>query len=329
MIAIVRDEKLMLMLFFVCKVKVFSARKCNFAQNILIEAMLYSMTGFGKCVAEYKNKKFTVEVKSLNSKQLDISSRIPPLYRPLEGDMRNIISAIMERGKVDIIISEDTLDDRGSVVLNKAAIADYHKQIKALSQELGIPEPADWYQVLMRFPDVFVADNTDELTDGESSALLHCIGDAVKALMEHRRAEGIKLESFFTQRIEHIREYLGMVPQYESQRVLHIRQRIEDSLVNLPMVEYDKGRLEQEMIYYIEKLDINEEKQRLAQHLDYFMSTMADTHGQGKKLGFIAQEMGREINTLGSKSNQADMQILVVKMKDELEQIKEQVLNVM
>jgi len=291
--------------------------------------MLYSMTGFGKCVAEHDNKKFTVELKSLNSKQLDISSRIPTAYRSLEGDIRNIIAKELERGKVDLTVTVEALGGATSQRVNVAALAGYMSQIREASRVLGIPEPADWYQVLMRLPDALTSDAHEALGEGDADALLQCVAGAVAQLMEHRRAEGIKLEAFFAQRIGHICCLLDEVPRYETERIVAIRRRIEEGLAKLPLVEYDKGRLEQEMIFYIEKLDINEEKQRLSQHLEYFTATMADPRGQGKKLGFIAQEMGREINTLGSKSNQADMQILVVKMKDELEQIKEQVLNVM
>ena len=178
-------------------------------------------------------------------------------------------------------------------------------------------------------PEVMKAENSTSLSDEEGDALLNAVDEAIEGLMQFRREEGKKLEEFFTQRIDNIRARLSEVPQYEGERVAKIRARIEDGLAKIKEVDYDKSRLEQEMIYYIEKLDVNEEKQRLTQHLNYFIETMNDTHGQGKKLGFISQEMGREINTLGSKSNHAEMQKIVVRMKDELEQIKEQVLNVM
>lgn len=291
--------------------------------------MLYSMTGFGKCVAEHDNKKITIELKSLNSKQLDISSRVPSVYRGLEGDMRNLIGKTLERGKVELYVSIETPTGSSAQTINVGALEMYKAQIQEASVKLGIPEPADWYQVLMRLPDVITTGAVAEVTEQESATLLDAMQTAVDALMEHRRSEGVKLEAFFAQRIDSIRELLAEVPRYEGERIERIRHRIEESLSKIPLVEYDKGRLEQEMIFYIEKLDINEEKQRLTQHLDYFIATMADPRGQGKKLGFIAQEMGREINTLGSKSNHAEMQIIVVKMKDELEQIKEQVLNVM
>ncbi len=266
--------------------------------------MILSMTGFGSATAECLNKKFTVEIKSLNSKQLDLTLRLPQGYRQAEAEVRALVAPRLERGKSELSAFVETTSGEAAARLNIEAMADYRRQILDASAKLGIPEPTDWYSVLLRMPDVIKADTPSEAAEPEKEALLACVKEAVEGLMEHRAAEGRRLDEFFRLRIS----------------------RISDLL---PKVEYDKGRLEQEMIFYIEKLDINEEKQRLAQHLRYFLETLDAAPGQGKKLGFIAQEMGREINTLGSKSNQADMQILVVKMKDELEQIKEQVLNVM
>lgn len=291
--------------------------------------MLLSMTGFGKSVVEIPNKKITVEIKSLNSKQLDLSARVPAAYREKELEMRNHIAHRLERGKVDLCVHVETIVTETPATLNIPLMAQYKKQIEAMSQELSIPMPEDWYSVLLRMPEVMKTDNANTLSDEESAALLKAVDEAVESLMQFRREEGKKLEEFFTQRIENIRARLSEVPQYEGERVAKIRTRIEEGLAKIKEIDYDKSRLEQEMIYYIEKLDVNEEKQRLTQHLNYFIETMNDTHGQGKKLGFISQEMGREINTLGSKSNHAEMQKLVVRMKDELEQIKEQVLNVM
>ena len=290
------------------------------------------MTGFGKAVAESPTKKITVEIKSLNSKQLDLSVRIPAAFRDRELDVRAEIGRVLERGKVDCVISSEVLpgvDAPLSITLNVDALKAYKEQISAASSALGISEPSDWYSVLLRFPDSVKSEVITEVSDDERSAVLDGLRRAAQVLMDYRATEGRKLEEFFTQRINNISELLAEVPRFEAERLLKIRNRIEDGLASLPKVDYDKGRLEQEMIFYIEKLDINEEKQRLSQHLDYFMETLHGPKGQGKKLGFIAQEMGREINTMGSKSNHAEMQILVVKMKDELEQIKEQVLNVM
>ena len=287
------------------------------------------MTGFGRAVAETTSKRFTVEIKSLNSKQLDLSTRIPAPYREKELEMRNLIAGRLERGKVDLTIYVEHTGSDAPAPLNFDLLAAYKAQIEEMSRRLDIPMPADWYSVLLRFPDVMKADTLTVVTDEEAATLMTAVTEAVEQLMDYRRIEGKKLEDFFALRIDRIRRHLADVPLYEQERIVKIKSRIEDSLSKIPMVEFDRGRLEQEMIFYIEKLDINEEKQRLTQHLDYFIETMAGKHGQGKKLGFISQEMGREINTLGSKSNQADMQLLVVGMKDELEQIKEQVLNVM
>lgn len=291
--------------------------------------MILSMTGFGKSVVELPNKKITVEIKSLNSKQLDMSARVPAAYREKELELRNLVSRRLERGKVDLIVHVETITEEAAITLNVPLMAAYKKQYEEMAAALSIPLPEDWYSVLLRLPDAIKSDAPEALADEESVALIDAVGKAVEELMQYRAVEGRKLEDFFTVRIENIRNLLAEVPQYEGERVAKIRNRIEEGLTKLGQIDYDKSRLEQEMIFYIEKLDVNEEKQRLAQHLNYFMETMETGQGQGKKLGFISQEMGREINTLGSKSNHAEMQKLVVKMKDELEQIKEQVLNVM
>jgi len=287
------------------------------------------MTGFGKAIVQEGTKKFTVEIKSLNSKQLDLASRVPPSCRELELELRAVIAKRLVRGKIDLNIYIESATADNSISINAERIMLYKQQLGDLAQTMGIKEPADWLSVLMRLPDTVKSETPAQASPEEATALMSAVDHAIDALIEFRRCEGLRLEEFFATRIERIATLLGQIPQYETQRVNKIRARIEDSLSHIPQVDYDKGRLEQEMIFYIEKLDINEEKQRLAQHLSYFIETMTGDAGQGKKLGFIAQEMGREINTLGSKSNQADMQILVVKMKDELEQIKEQVLNVM
>ncbi len=291
--------------------------------------MILSMTGFGKAVVEIPNKKITVEIKSLNSKQLDLSARIPALYREKELELRNRIAGRLERGKVDLTIYVETVHDEATAKINIPMLAAYKAQVEAMSRELSIPLPNDWYSVLLRFPDTMKNDAPGTISEAEGEALIRAVDEAVEGLIQFREQEGKRLEEFFASRIENIRARLAEVPQHEVERVAKIRARIEEGLSKISPIDYDKSRLEQEMIFYIEKLDINEEKQRLTQHLNYFMETMATGHGQGKKLGFISQEMGREINTLGSKSNHAEMQKLVVRMKDELEQIKEQVLNVM
>ncbi|MBD5346192.1 MAG: YicC family protein [Bacteroides sp.] len=291
--------------------------------------MLLSMTGFGKATVELAGRKIIVEIKSLNSKQMDISLRVPSLYREKELELRNLISSRLERGKVDVTVTrEATAADEG-VRLNIPALANYKRQLEEASVALGINAPADWFPILMRFPDVIQSDSAPELAEEEGEALLKAAAEAADALMDYRRTEGVRLEEFFSTRIERISRLLDSVEPFELERVERIRLRITEGLSKISLAEYDRGRLEQEMIFYIEKLDINEEKQRLSQHLSYFLETMGGHPGQGKKLGFISQEMGREINTLGSKSNHAEMQRIVVRMKDELEQIKEQVLNVL
>ena len=291
--------------------------------------MLYSMTGFGKSVKEIPGKKITVEIKSLNSKQIDIAARVPSSLREYELQMRNNLVHILERGKVDLTVYVESVTAEASMRFNIPVLETYKNEVKSMAQALGIPEPSDWYNVLLRFPDVMRSDVTGEADASEVEDVMKTLDEAVQSLMNFRRTEGEKLEAFFTVRIEKIRNLLSQIPQYENERIVRIRARMEEGLSKIHSVDYDKSRLEQELFFYIEKLDVNEEKQRLSQHLNYFMETMNGPKGQGKKLGFITQEIGREINTLGSKSNHAEMQNIVVQMKDELEQIKEQVLNVM
>ena len=295
--------------------------------------MLMSMTGFGKACRESKTRRIIVEIKSLNSKQLDLNVRLPFVFREYELEVRNIVGRRIERGKSDVMVSCENLTcapATPSASLNIGALEAYKKQIEAASEQLGIAVPDDWYSILMRFPDVVHTETPESADADEGRILLEAVAEALEGLMKHRRAEGLALEKFFTERIEAISALLASIEPFEKERVEKVRMRLEDGLSKIPAIEFDKGRLEQELIFYIEKLDVNEEKQRLGKHLAYFMETMnLPTPGQGKKLGFIAQEMGREINTLGSKSNHADMQAIVVKMKDQLEQIKEQVLNVM
>ena len=288
------------------------------------------MTGFGKSVAELPGKKITVEVKSLNSKQADIAIRIPSSLRSVELEMRNRIASALLRGKIDVTVSVETIAGEAQQTLNLPALKQYAKRIAAMRDELGLPEPTDWYALLLRFPDSMKSETQQDADDSETAATLAALDQALEALKEYRRTEGLKLEKFFAKRVEHIASLLAEVPRYENERIERIRVRMEEGLTTLNGVDYDRSRLEQELFFFIEKLDINEEKQRLGQHLEYFMQTMeAPESAQGKKLGFISQEMGREINTLGSKSNHSEMQRLVVRMKDELEQIKEQVLNVL
>ena len=304
------------MLFFI---NLQGEMKCN---------MILSMTGFGKAVVEINDKKITAEIKSLNSKQLDLTVRIPQQYRECELPLRSLVAAELERGKVDLVISTESNIGISKSVINKELAEEYKAQITELSQELGIPHPEDWYSVLLRMPDIMKTEMPD-MDDAEKVALNDAVSNAIKELVAFRTQEGNRLELFFKEKIENIQQLLNEVPKYEQERIEKIRGRIVDALEKLKNEDYDKNRLEQELIYYIEKLDITEEKLRLQNHLDYFLSTMETGHGQGKKLGFISQEMGREINTLGSKANHAELQRIVVRMKDQLEQIKEQVLNVM
>ena len=285
------------------------------------------MTGYGKAVVAYKGKKINVEVKSLNSKALDLSTRIASLYREKEMEIRQIVTAKLLRGKVDFAVWIEKEASADATPVNAALVANYYRQISDIAEKTGIPAPTDWLSLLLRMPDVMTRTETEELTDEEWAVVRGAVEEAVDRLVEFRTQEGAALQKKFGEKIDNIERLLHSIEPWEKARVEKIRTRIVDGLKSIPDVEYDKNRLEQELIYYIEKLDISEEKQRLANHLKYFRETMEEQAGQGKKLGFIAQEMGREINTTGSKSNQAEMQNIVVKMKDELEQIKEQVLN--
>ena len=289
--------------------------------------MIQSMTGYGNAVVAYKDKKIHVEIKSLNSKQLDLQTRIAPLYREKEMECRAMVAEALIRGKVDmsVWIEKESMVDATPV--NTALVENYYHQLKDVAQKVGIPEPADWLYTLTRMPDVLTKTDVETLDEAEWAVVKGAVTDALKSLVDFRKQEGAALQKKFTEKIDNIAQLLADIEPLEKGRVEKIKGRIEDGLKQIPGVEYDKNRLEQELIYYIEKLDISEEKQRLANHLKYFRETMEEPAGQGKKLGFIAQEMGREINTTGSKSNQAEMQNIVVKMKDELEQIKEQVLN--
>lgn len=290
--------------------------------------MIQSMTGYGKAVVAFEDKKINVEVKSLNSKSLDLSTRICPLYREKEMEIRQMLAQALERGKIDFSIWIEKDAGSEATPINKELMKAYYSQICDIVATAGIPQPQDIFATLLRMPDVLTKTEQEVLTDGEWAVARNAIEMAIQQLVDFRSQEGAALQLKFTEKIDNIQRLMTEIEPYEKSRVEKIRQRIIDGLNSIPEVEYDKNRLEQELIYYIEKLDISEEKQRLANHLNYFRETMKEEgHGVGKKLGFIAQEMGREINTTGSKSNQAEMQNIVVKMKDELEQIKEQVLN--
>ena len=292
--------------------------------------MIQSMTGFGKATAELPDKKINIEIKSLNSKSLDLSTRVATIYREKEIEIRNEIAQKLERGKVDFYLWIEKADNADAAIpINEAILDGYYKQINALSQSLHIPAPQDWFQTLLRLPDVMAKAETLDFSEEEWEAVQRCMQEAIGRLTDFRQQEGAALEKKFREKIANIGRLLQQIEPYEKERVEKIKERITDALEKKLQADYDKNRLEQELIFYIEKLDVNEEKQRLTNHLKYFIDTLENGKGQGKKLGFIAQEMGREINTLGSKSNHAEMQKIVVQMKDELEQIKEQVLNVL
>ena len=281
----------------------------------------------GDC--HFRRQKIYVEIKSLNSKAMDLSTRIAPLYREKEMEIRNLISKTLERGKVDVNLWIEKEAAEAATPINTALLQNYYQQIKTISETCNIPLPEDWFATLLRMPDVLTRVDIQELTEEEWNTVRKAVEEALQHVVDFRKQEGAALEKKFTEKIDNIERLLKSIETYEKERVTKIRERITEALEKSLSIDYDKNRLEQELIYYIEKLDINEEKQRLSNHLKYFREIMAGGHGQGKKLGFIAQEMGREINTTGSKSNHAEMQNIVVQMKDELEQIKEQVLNVM
>ena len=291
--------------------------------------MIQSMTGYGKSETVVGGKKIHAEIKSLNSKSLDLSTRIAPLYREKEMEIRRLIAQHLERGKVDFTLWVEKVADQSAPSINEEVVAGYVDQMKRISEAQGIAMPPmeGLWDVIVRLPDVTLSQTVEELTDEEWTAVRAVVEESIAHLVEFRKQEGEALFRKFSEKVDNIERLLSEIEPFETSRVARIRMRLEERLSELKGVDFDKNRLEQELIYYIEKLDISEEKQRLTNHLRYFRETMANGHAQGKKLGFIAQEMGREINTTGSKSNQAEMQNIVVKMKDELEQIKEQVLN--
>ena len=286
------------------------------------------MTGYGKAVAELPNKRITIELRSLNSKQFDLSARIPSVYREKELILRNMLSRRLERGKVDLTMNVDLISRDVTSKIDSNVLHQYHRELSALATDMGVDAPDDWFSVLLRLPDVMRQEN-ETLSEEEWLSIEKAIGEALEELIRFRQQEGEMLQQVLIDNIEAIRSLLSAVEPFEAERTEKIKSRLYEALANLEGVEVDRNRLEQEMIYYLEKLDVNEEKTRLAHHLDYFTETLHENNSQGKKLGFIAQEIGREINTLGSKSNQSGMQRIVVQMKDELEQIKEQILNVL
>jgi len=287
--------------------------------------MLKSMTGFGKATGTFQTKKVSVEIRSLNSKSIDLNARIASQYREVEPDIRKLVATELSRGKVDVSVQIDSIGDESAVKLNKGLAKSYYADLKALNDEIG-ESTQDYLPLIMRMPDIFNTER-ESLSEEEKIWVLDLVKEATEKLNNFRRKEGMELESEYNDRITEIRDLLAQVPQYENERIEIIRERMKKGLEDIQAKSgYDENRFEQEMIFYIEKLDVSEEKMRLANHLDYFLETMK-TDVAGKKLGFITQEIGREINTLGSKSNHAQMQVLVIGMKDNLEKIKEQILN--
>ena len=294
--------------------------------------MIKSMTGFGKGEAALRNKKITVEIRSLNSKQLDLALRLPAVYRQSEYELRNLVSRLLQRGKVDVFVNVESQVVETSAHINREVFAAYAAQLREAARVAGLTtDTPEWdaaaTRTLMRLPDV-VATEAETISDEEHAALLAATEAAAAQLDAFRTQEGATLIADLLRRVDLIEQYKNEVVPFEQARTETIKARILDNLSKLA-VEVDRNRLEQEMIFYLEKLDITEEKVRLTNHCRYFREVAAGEEGVGRKLGFIAQEMGREINTMGSKANETNIQILVVKMKDELEKIKEQVLNIL
>lgn len=290
------------------------------------------MTGYGKYQAEINGKKVTAEIRSLNSKQLDLSTRVSPYYKEKDNEIRNEILRRLERGKVDFALYTESIGEQNGAHLNVPLLQTYYQELQQASESLQLPLGKEVWTLLMRMPNVMQGDSF-ELPEDEWPQVQEVIAMAIDQLISFREQEGNMLYDFFSARVSRIEELLAEVEPYENSRVEKIKARIQDALEKSGAAEsIDKNRFEQEIIYYLEKLDITEEKTRLRNHCQYFRQTMDEVEtkgGKGKKLGFIIQEMGREINTLGSKSNQAEMQRIVVCMKDELEQMKEQILNVL
>ena len=290
--------------------------------------MIQSMTGFGKSTTEFPNKKISVEIKSLNSKQFDLNTKIPGVYREKEMEIRNLLLQSIERGKVDFLIYIENVGKNISSQINQNAIENYYEQIKEIAKKTNLEIPSDVLSVILRLPESIKTEFL-EVDESEWSVIYRTIGEALEQFSEFRMQEGAMLLKLFEQKICKITHLLKEIDYYENERIERVKAKMLDALSKIDAGTYDQNRFEQELIFYIERLDINEEKTRLDHHLKYFIETMNNEKSQGRKLGFIVQEIGREINTLGSKSSHAEMQKKVVQMKDELEQIKEQILNVL
>lgn len=291
--------------------------------------MLKSMTGYGKAEKEYQGKKITIELKSLNSKQMDINTRIPPYYKEKELDMRRTINNTLERGKIELNIFVENFSADTNYSINREVAKKYFRELKALSSELHEEDNHDYLSLLIKMPDVLVNEKTT-VDEEEWRILNEGIDECLKDIDEYRRSEGKELEADFHQRIDKIEEYLDSIVPFEEGRKENTREKLQKDITELLNDnQYDKNRFEQEVIYYLEKFDITEEKVRLKNHCNYFRNSLKENQSNGKKLNFISQEIGREINTIGSKANDKDIQQIVVLMKEELEKIKEQIANIL
>ena len=298
----------------------------TFAQKYI--DMVRSMTGYGKAECEFSQKKVTIEIKSLNSKQMDLNTRISLLFREKDLEIRRELSEKLIRGKVDFILYTESLGDESATKINAVIVRSYYKQMEQIAADLNIPLDNNILQTILGLPEV-VKNEREELNDQEWKSILEKIAEAVDALDKFRIQEGSILKQDLISNVNTITTLLKEVEQYEEERVTRIKEKIFDGLRDISIEQVNENRLEQEMIFYMEKMDINEEKVRLKNHCDYFLETLELNEPVGKKLGFIAQEIGREVNTLGSKANHTEMQKLVIRMKDSLERIKEQLLNVL
>ncbi len=286
------------------------------------------MTGYGNARCQLENKSIRIEVRSLNNKNIDLHFRIPQAYKEKEPVFRNLASQYLERGKTDVTIKIDCSEDYTNYILNKTIFKKYYRELKNLSDELKANDNENLISAILNLPDVLIAQE-EEISDDEWIALEECFKEALEKTDKYRQSEGLHIKNDLLQRINKIYDLLGQIEPYEQQRIKNIKKKLQNSLSEIN-TEYDSNRLEQELIYYLEKLDINEEKVRLEKHIDYFNEILNDKNSSnGKKLGFITQEIGREINTLGSKASEADIQKIVVQMKDELEKIKEQLSNIL
>jgi uncharacterized protein (TIGR00255 family) len=291
--------------------------------------MLQSMTGFGKASCQWNHKNISIEIRCLNSKQLDVNLRLPNLYKEKEGVLRNLISQHIIRGKADVVVNMESTNGDTGFSLNKGLIKKYYQEISELRNELNTNDNSDILAAILRFPEVLKTSN-DELIPEEWEALNQAFMEAIVKTISFRNQEGLALENDISLRIEGIEVLLGEIEPHEAERIQSVKNRLQKGLEDMAdTLQSDPNRFEQELIYYIEKLDITEEKTRLTKHLEHFRNTMQQEDANGRKLGFIAQEMGREINTIGSKASYAPMQKIVVQMKDELEKIKEQLLNIL